>query len=648
MPENKLPQNRAEVCARYQAKLEKHRGTVKRCDQRWSSVGYLRGGLFLASLVPIFLCITQFWGIGGPWLYLSGLLFLGFLVVAFIHEGMQTDLRRASLQVKIYRESLARCHRQWQDIQTPEIELEPSQVPLSTDLDLFTQSSVFKLLGITRTPLGTSTLKAWILDGALAEEVALRQDAVKELAPAVDWREAFQLTCEQLAVGQAGPSRFVDWATSASWFNRRRWVLGLARLTSVVSIVAIAGLLLVPLLPPILWLVILAASMLINFGLAILFAGSIHDVFNSVSSRSNEASHYVTLFDRITKFETKSLRLKELQAQIKSEESAGALEIGRLSKLSTLANIRRSGILFLVYVVFEFLFFWDAHALHWLEKWKEKQGRNVHRWFDGLGQWEALCALAKLAYDEPDWVFPTVYLAGESEPPVIEGTGVGHPLLGIQRVCNDVTIGPPGTVLLVTGSNMSGKSTLLRSVGANVVLGQMGSVVCANDFRQPTMQIETSMRIADSLADGVSFFMAELKRLKQVVDAAETIRASGGSRRMLFLLDEILQGTNSRERQIAVSRVVRRLIDRKAIGAISTHDLDLAKTDELSSACDPVYFSEQFKEVDGRKEMTFDYQMKKGIAETTNALKLLELVGLGDNDIQSAPSPSSDKQLRSR
>lgn len=632
MPDNKLAQNREEVLARYQSKLDTHRATVKRCDQRWSSVGYLRGGLFLASLVPIFLCITQFWGIGGPWLYLSGLLFLGFLVVAFVHEGMQTQLRRASLQVKIYRESLARCHRDWKEIQTPDVDLEPSQIPLSTDLDLFTESSIFKLLGITRTPLGTSTLKAWILDGALSDEVALRQEAVKELAPAVDWRESFQLTCEQLAVGQSGPSRFVDWATSDSWFDGRSWVLGLARLTSIVSIVAIVGLLLVPLLSPMVWLVILAGSMLVNFCLAIVFAGSIHDVFNSVSSRSNEASHYVHLFDRITNYETKSDRLKELQAKIKSDQSAGSLEIGRLSTLSTLANIRRNGILFLVYVVFEFLFFWDAHALHWLEKWKAKQGHNVQRWFDGLGQWEALCALAKLAYDEPDWTYPTVYLAGESEPPVVAGTNVGHPLLGIERVRSDVKVGPPGTVLLVTGSNMSGKSTLLRSIGANIVLGQMGSVVCANDFRQPTMQIETSMRIADSLADGVSFFMAELKRLKQVVDAAETIEASGGNRRMLFLLDEILQGTNSRERQIAVSRVVRRLIDRKAIGAISTHDLDLAKTDELSSACDPVYFSEQFKEVDGKKVMTFDYQMKKGIAETTNALKLLELVGLGDDE----------------
>ena len=213
---------------------------------------------------------------------------------------------------------------------------------------------------------------------------------------------------------------------------------------------------------------------------------------------------------------------------------------------------------------------------------------------------------------------------------MVEGKQVAHPLLDPSRVANDVQVGPPGTVLLVTGSNMSGKSTILRAVGANVVLGQMGSVVCATEFRQPTLQIESSMRIADSLSEGVSFFMAELKRLKEVVDTAEQIHSDNNPRRMMFLLDEILQGTNSRERQIAVSCVVRKLIDLGAIGAISTHDLDLGTTDELAAACVPVYFSEQFKEVDGKKEMTFDYQMKKGIAETTNALKLLELVGLGE------------------
>ena len=209
-------------------------------------------------------------------------------------------------------------------------------------------------------------------------------------------------------------------------------------------------------------------------------------------------------------------------------------------------------------------------------------------------------------------------------------TELGHPLLSDQgRVCNTVSIGPAGTVLLVTGSNMSGKSTLLRSLGANLVLAQAGSVVCAEQLQLPSLQLATSMRIHDSLADGVSFYMAELKRLKQVVDHARE-RATQAGPRLFFLLDEILQGTNSRERHVAVSRVVHHLIDSGAIGAVSTHDLELAHAEGLEDRCHCVHFRETFTQVDGQDRMEFDYQMRPGISTTTNALKLLKMVGLDD------------------
>ena len=294
-----------------------------------------------------------------------------------------------------------------------------------------------------------------------------------------------------------------------------------------------------------------------------------------------------------------------------------------------MANIRRNGILFMLYLVFEFLVMWDAHVLWQLEKWKAQHGLKAKGWFEALGKWEAILALAKLAHDHPEWQFPNV--SEPSQQRQIEFQQVAHPLMNESAVANDLQVGPPGTVLLVTGSNMSGKSTLLRSIGTNQVLAQMGSVVRAESMTTSPMHIETSMRIVDSLADGVSFFMAELKRLKYIVDQAKN-HSANDQRPMLFLLDEILQGTNSRERQIAVSRVVRNLIDHASIGGISTHDLDLATTSELESACKTVHFSEQFVDEGGKKKMTFDYQMKQGIAETTNALKLLELVGLTESE----------------
>ena len=629
LPTTKLPTTTEQVLDYYREKLAHEQDSIQRCAGRWSSVAYLRGGLFLVFAASMLMGFADAWELGTVWWILGGLLFLGFLVVAYIHEGMQTELRLATILSKMHRESIARCQRKWQEISVDEIDVPLEFAPISKDLDLLGPSSVFKLLGITRTPLGTETLKSWIVDGALSDEIKLRQDAVAELKTEFDWRIKFRLLCEQLTASQSGPSRFVDWCESPNWFEGRTWILLLARITSVFSIAAIV-LWVLGVLPLAFAAGTIATCCAINFGLSVLFAGSIHDVFNVISSRTDQASHYVTLFDMASEFPSKSKKLESLQARLKRTEDGAQRNMQKLGWLIWLANIR-NGMGFALYIILEFLFFWDVHILDLLERWKARTGPRARGWFSDLGEWEALCALAKLAGDQPDWIFPTVKPPQSNGQAAVVGTSVGHPLLDETRVSNDVQIGPPGTVLLVTGSNMSGKSTLLRSVGVNVVLAQMGSVVCAQNLSLPPLHIETSMRIADSLADGVSFFMAELKRLKSIVDTAKE-HDGDNPKRLLFLLDEILQGTNSRERQIAVSRVVRKLIDENAIGAISTHDLDLATTDELSKACQTVHFAEQFHEIDGKKVMTFDYEMRTGIAETTNALKLLEMVGLGEGD----------------
>ena len=616
-----------QVIEYYQAKLAEQQASVQQCVSRWSWMGYLRGGAFLLSLAPVILALNSVWGMTTGWWLLSGLLFCGFLFIAYLHEGMQSELRRASMLSAMHRESLARCERKWSEIRVPEIEIPKRFLPVSTDLDLLGDSSVFKLLAVTRTPLGTATLRDWIIEGAHPKEIKLRQEAVAELRNEFEWRLKFRMLCENLAAGQSGPSRFVQWSESPNWFIGYQWVLWLSRFTAAGSLLTL-GLLIFSLMPLTVAGPLLILTCAINFFLSVFFAGTIHDVFNQISSRTDEALHYVSLFDMVSEFPATSEKLKSLQIRLHNKEHDAQQNVHRLGRLTWLANMRRNGILFVVYLLFEFLFFWDVHCLDLLEKWKKSNGKYVRGWFDDLGQWEALCALAKLAGDEPSWNFPEVVANPENQA-IVSGQQLGHPLLDSNRVCNDVEIGPPGTVLLVTGSNMSGKSTLLRSIGVNIVLAQMGSVVCARQMRMPPIHIETSMRIVDSLADGVSFFMAELKRLKEVVDTAAEFETER-QKTMLFLLDEILQGTNSRERQIAVSRVVRKLIDENSIGAISTHDLDLATTEELAAACRTVHFSEQFHEVDGERKMTFDYRMLPGIAETTNALKLLEMVGLGE------------------
>ncbi len=618
----------AEIYKHYQTSLESERETLARLSGSWRRVAFTRGGMFLLSIVPLFLAARSVLGFSTSWLILSGLLFFGFLVVAFLHERMSRGIRLSRLLVKMHQESLARMDRELDGVYTPVYKIPDSVVPVSADLDLFGQQSLFQLLATPRTPFGVKTLGDWIAFGADVDEIKSRQVAVAELKDHDAWRREFRLRCEQLAASQSGPNRFVEWAESENWVERRMWLLWLCR---VIGLVAMASILLMifGVLPLVIAGPIVMVVVALNLLISVFFAGSIHDIFNKISSHRDEISCYESLFGEVAEFKTESPFLLQIQKELADGENDVRKHIRSLSRLNWLANVRRNGMLFIPYIIFEFLFMWDIHILERLERWKSRTGHRAKTWFEALGRWEAILALSKLAHDNPEWTFPQVGNF-EGDQAIVSCVQLGHPLMDLSRVSNDVDVGPPGSVLLVSGSNMSGKSTLLRSLGVNSVLAQMGSVVCAEKMSLPLLQIESSMRIIDSLATGTSFFMAELKRLKEIVDLASEL-SSNSDRKLFFLLDEILQGTNSRERQIAVARVVQSLIDSGAIGAISTHDLELATTPELKKACVPVHFTEQFIEVDGKKKMTFDYRMRRGIAETTNALKLLELVGLSEN-----------------
>jgi len=259
----------------------------------------------------------------------------------------------------------------------------------------------------------------------------------------------------------------------------------------------------------------------------------------------------------------------------------------------------------------------------------------VEGWIRAMGEAEALVALGGLAHDHPTWAFPTFDSpSGEG----IQAQGLGHPLLPQDRcVRNDVELPGPGRLLLVTGSNMAGKTTLLRAVGTNQVLALAGAPVSADMFRTRILIPWTTMSVRDSLEEGVSFFLAELHRLRRVVGAAE-------SAPVLYLLDEILQGTNSAERRTAARIVLDRLLKTESIGAVTTHDLTLADTESLRQRSVDVHFREDVETVDGRRTLTFDYRLRPGPATSRNALLLLEMVGLGsvkpdqvETEIREAP-----------
>jgi DNA mismatch repair ATPase MutS len=246
-------------------------------------------------------------------------------------------------------------------------------------------------------------------------------------------------------------------------------------------------------------------------------------------------------------------------------------------------------------------------------------GPQLRGWLGVVGEIEALAALASAATLNPDWTWPTV----SADADALEAVALGHPLIAAnRRVPNDVTVGPPGTVLIVTGSNMAGKSTLLRAIGLNAVLAQAGGPVCAGSLVVPNYPVWSSVRIQDSLEQGISLYMAELLRLNQIVDAAR-------EGPILFLLDEILHGTNTSERRIAARSVIRQLMATRSIGTVSTHDLELIDA-TLEGAAECVHLVDQIVYGPDGPQMVFDYKLRPGLAPSSNALRLLELVGLGD------------------
>jgi DNA mismatch repair ATPase MutS len=309
---------------------------------------------------------------------------------------------------------------------------------------------------------------------------------------------------------------------------------------------------------------------------------------------------YERTFAAVAKQQFEGPRLSGLRGK------AGASDkLHRFGRLFSFAELRSSG---QYHAVINVLLLWDLHWLFRLEDWRVREGKNVREWFDALAELEALAAFGTWAAERPGDAFPEV-VADEA---VFEAEGLGHPLLD-EPVVNDVKL--TRQVWVITGSNMSGKTTLLRAVGLNTVMALAGMPVCAKRLRVSMLSALTSMRVKDSLERGVSYFYAEVQRIKAVLDAA---RAKKGN--ALFLLDELLMGTNTRERQIASRRLLELLRDFGAIGGVTTHDLMLTETPGVKN----VHFRDDVR--DG--QMVFDYRLREGVVETTNALRLLEAAGV--------------------
>ncbi len=587
-----------------------------------SLLASMRGVLFFATVIAGLIG----WllnGAGPVGLSLCGLFFAALVCVVIYQNRLQRKADELETRAAFRRHSIARLEMDWDALPRQTMRAPDTIRAEAVDLDLFGPRSLFRWLCQANTPAGVRKLRDWISQPAAPDEIRSRQAAVKRLQEENELREELAVSGQLLAHCLTDPDKFLEWVDGDGWFHGRQWTLPVARVLAASFLLAILAFLFAPIPPA--WSASAALLILIpNIILGVAYTGSMHDVFFKVTTPSGEMEFYRELFRLFKTLPDDPPRLAKLRAVVTEGPMGADRQLKSLSQIMKFANLKRAGLFGAIYFLLQIFILWDFHAMALLEAWRVKVKKAAPQWFEALGELECLISLAAVAHDHPHWVFPDV----DPKHDALKTVELGHPLLPpTSCVHNDVTLGPPGKVLLVTGSNMSGKSTLLRSLGLNAVLAHAGGPVCAKSYAGPPVVVATSMRIVDSLGDGVSFFMAELKRLKEIVDQAASFNDEQGPM-LLYLLDEILQGTNSAERRIAVAKVAEHLIACRAIGAISTHDLELGDEPTLAPACEHVHFRERFEQIDGQRRMTFDYQMCSGIAPTTNALALLELVGL--------------------
>jgi len=615
------------VTARYEQQVAEH--SARRDLEIARSIRISR--LRLATVVPA-VALFVFAGARtfSPAALIAGLvLLLIFLVLVVWHARVEQRVAWHDALRTVNLHALARVARAWDRL--PPADDPPPQIenhPYAQDLDLFGRASLLQWLGPAATAAGARTLQQWVLAPAPAPDIADRQRAVTELSAALEWREYFAAH-GRLAAGvrRAELESFLSWAESTGPFaasmtmRLRAGVLAITASIWILMTLQAAGV-----ADAAYWLIPVVIGMILSFATAL----HVHGEFNRALVVDQAFARYADLFAHAVQAPRDAPLLGSIRTRLAPSGWDAPDCLRRLNRILGFAQLRAGAAIF--HFPIQALTLWDFHVFFALDRWRRMFGSNVRGWMGAVGELDALSALAQVKADNPGWSLPEVVDARQDDLKQFVASNLGHPLIpDDRRVGNDVAVGPPGTILLITGSNMSGKSTLLRAIGLNAVLAQAGGPVCAAALRMPVTDIETSIRVHDSLEQGLSYFMAALARLKGVLDHA---RNRDGGRAVLYLLDEILQGTNTGERAIAVRGVARHLLAAGAIGVMTTHDLGLAAEEPMNTAARLAHFTELVDEHGG---MTFDYRLRPGLATSRNALRLMRLIGIGDGSQGDSP-----------
>ena len=493
----------------------------------------------------------------------------------------------------------------------------------ASDFDVFGSHSLFQLINRTTTESGRQLLAEWFSEPALKSVIMERQGAIKEIAPKFDWRQDLQAAGMRYENSKSDYNKLLDWIEKpAELLGResKNW------LTSVVMAILstasvgyfVYGLIYFLEVFSIKFAVPLVITLIVNSRILKRVNSVTEAIIDNTQRNVQVLDGYHTLISQIEKEKFDSEYLKRIQSTFNANGYSAATEINHLRKIlelfqnrGTKKSIGKNDF----YTIFNHLWLLDIHGILRTEKWKAKNSGSLRYWASAVSEFEVLSSLAGFAFSNPSYSFPEI----KDDPYIIDFTQIGHPLIAVEkRICNDFNLSGRGEIAMITGSNMAGKSTFLRTVGLNLVLALMGAPCCASAARVSHMKIFTSMRTQDNLEEGISSFYAELKRIEQLLKLIE----SGES--IFFLLDEMFKGTNSQDRYKGGASLIKQLSELNAFGIISTHDLELANLTANNLAVENFSFNSEITD----DEIRFNYTLTKGICTDFNASELMKRSGI--------------------
>jgi hypothetical protein len=530
---------------------------------------------------------------------------LSFAVLMYRHDRVVWAHRAATRAIVFYQRGIGRIEDRWAGAGESGEQFRDEHHLYANDLDLFGHGSLFELLSIARTQAGEAHLAEWLKEPASADEIRARQEAVTELTPALDLRETLALAGADVGAIGVEPDALVEWAERAPVLGAR-WLRGVATCLTTCAVGSAAYMAFTG------DYAYFIAVLLLEAAFSIPRRSRVQQALHAADAPARDLDVLAHVLERIESEQFGAARLIALGRQLGTAGTPASVAIRRLHRLVELHDWQHNQ--FFGPVAAALL--WGTHLAWAIEEWRRLHGEGVRTWLRTVGEFEALSSLSAYRYEHPADVWPEIVIGDAG----FKGVGLGHPLLPDARmVRNDVRLWNDTRLLVVSGSNMSGKSTLLRTVGINAVLALAGAPVRATALRITPLAIGATLRIQDSLQEGRSRFFAEITRIRNLSDTAR------GPLPLLFLLDELFHGTNSHDRLAGASGTLRSLLNHGAIGMITTHDLAVtAVADGLSPRAINVHFEDHFE----GDEITFDYSMKPGPVTRSNALALMRAVGL--------------------